>query len=210
MQRKTRFTQCYPVSLYCPLATVPLGPPSVRMKRQLALTLICLVLLFGWSSPAVGQRTYAVAVGGGAAIPVGKLSNSQRTGYNAIAALVIGVAELPLGIRFDGIYNNILNKSDITGSTDLRVMGVLGNLIFAFPGTNAKAYIIAGGGLYNSKADISGAKSQNDIGFNAGIGATFRFGPFASFLESRYHSISRNEDKGGVFQFVPITFGLLF
>jgi hypothetical protein len=141
---------------------------------------------------------------------VGKLSNSQRTGYNAIAALVIGVAELPLGIRFDGIYNNILNKSDITGSTDLRVMGVLGNLIFAFPGTNAKAYIIAGGGLYNSKADISGAKSQNDIGFNAGIGATFRFGPFASFLESRYHSISRNEDKGGVFQFVPITFGLLF
>ena len=151
-----------------------------------------------------------MGIGGGAAIPVGKLSDSQRTGYNAIAALAIGVAELPLGVRFDVIYNNILNKSDITGSTDLQVMGVLGNLIFAFPGTNAKAYIIAGGGLYNSKADISGAKAENDIGFNAGIGATFRFGPFASFLESRYHSISRNEDKGGVFQFVPITFGLLF
>jgi hypothetical protein len=180
------------------------------MKLRLPLIFICFVLLIGWSSPAVGQRTYAVGLGGGAAIPVGKLSDSQRTGYNAIAALAIGVAELPLGVRFDAIYNNMRNKSDITGSTDLRVMGVLGNLIFAFPGTNAKAYIIAGGGLYNSKADISGAKSQNDIGFNAGIGATFRFGPFASFLESRYHSISRKEDKGGVFQFVPITFGLLF
>ena len=180
------------------------------MKRHTRLTFICLVLLIGWTSPAVGQRTYAIGFGGGAAIPVGKLSDSQRTGYNAIAAVAIGVAELPLGVRFDGIYNNILSKSDISGSTDLRVIGVLGNLIFAFPGTNSKAYLIAGGGLYNSKADISGAKAQNNIGFNAGVGATFRLGPFASFLESRYHSISRKADKGGVFQFVPITVGLLF
>jgi hypothetical protein len=182
----------------------------VRMKRQPPVVLICLSLLLGWSSPAVGQKTFAVALGGGAAIPVGKLSNSQRTGYNALAALAIGVAELPLGLRLDGIYNNILNKNEVGGSTDLRVSGVLGNLIFAFPGTNAKAYIVAGAGLYNSKSDISGAKAQNDVGFNAGLGATFRFGPFASFLESRYHSISRNASKGGVYQFVPITLGLLF
>ena len=180
------------------------------MNHSLRLTVICLVVLIGWTSPVVGQRTYAVGLGGGATIPVGKLSDSQTTGYNAIAAIAIGVAELPLGVRFDGVYNNILNKSGISGSTDFRVMGVLGNLIFAFPGTNAKAYLIAGGGLYNSKADSADAKAQNNIGFNAGIGATFRFGPFASFLESRYHSISRKADKGGVFQFVPITFGLLF
>ena len=180
------------------------------MKHQLRLTLFCLVVLITSASPALAQRTYAIGLGGGAAIPVGKLSDSQTTGYNAIAALAIGVAELPLGVRFDGVYNNILNKSGISGSADFRVMGVLGNLIFAFPGTNAKAYLIVGGGLYNSKADLAGAKAQNNIGFNAGIGATFRLGPFASFLESRYHSISRKADKGGVFQFVPITLGLLF
>ena len=186
-------------------------PSSLRvgMKQQRLLLLICLVLLLG-PSPVVAQKTYAVAVGGGAAIPVGKLSDSQKTGYNAMVALAIGVAELPLGIRFDGIYNNIQNRNDVGGTTDLRVSGVLANLIFAFPGTNAKAYIIAGGGLYNSKADISGAKAQNDFGFNGGLGVTFRFGPFASFLESRYHSVSRTAAKGGVFQFVPITFGLLF
>jgi hypothetical protein len=178
------------------------------MKHR-PLVLICLFLL-GWSSPAIGQKSFAIALGGGAAIPVGKLSDSQTTGYNAIAALAIGVAELPVGVRLDAIYNNILNKNGVGGSANFRVTGVLGNLIFAFPGTNAKAYLIAGGGLYNSKADISGAKAQNDVGFNGGVGATFRFGPFASFLESRYHSISRNADKGGVFQFVPITFGLLF
>lgn len=164
------------------------------------------------SSAAFGQKTYAVALGGGAAIPVGKLSDTQKTGYSTMAAIAIGVAELPLGVRFDGVYNNLPAKvqSGTTISSDFRVMGVLANLVFAFPGTNAKPYLIVGGGLYNSKADVPGAKSQNNLGFNAGLGATFGFGPFATFLESRYHSISRNAVKGGVFQFVPITFGVMF
>jgi len=57
---------------------------------------------------------------------------------------------------------------------------------------------------------VAGAKSQNDFGFNAGLGATFGVGPIAMFFESRYHSISRNAAKGGVIQFVPITLGLMF
>jgi opacity protein-like surface antigen len=83
-------------------------------------------------------------------------------------------------------------------------------LIFAFSGTSAKPYVVVGGGLYNTKGDIPGAKSQNNLGFNAGLGATFGLGPVAAFLESRYHSISRKDIKGGVIQFVPITVGLLF
>src|SRR5207253_6113441 len=123
-----------------------------------------------------------------------------RTGYNALVAFVIGVADLPFGVRLDGIYNNLSHSnSTSTGSTvttfDLRVTGALANLVFAFPGSAAKAYIIAGGGLYNSKANIAGAKSQNNFGVNAGLGATFGFGPFGTFLESRYHSVSRSESK---------------
>jgi len=166
------------------------------------------------SSPAAAQKTYALGLGGGAAIPVGKLNDTQKTGYNAIIAFAIGVADLPFGVRVDGIYNNLLHTKVPSGSTattsDLRVTGALANLIFAFPGSTAKAYIIAGGGLYNSKANVSGAKAQNNFGVNAGLGATFGFGPFATFLESRYHSISRSEAQGGVYQFVPITFGVLF
>ena len=195
--------------------TTPAGAPylSTRMKQLLSVVLISLSLLIGFASPARGQKTYALGFGGGAAIPVGKLSDSQKTGYNAIVALAIGVAELPFGVRLDAIYNNILHSNSLSstpGAGDLRVSGVLGNLVFAFPGTNAKVYIIAGGGLYNSKADITGAKAENNLGFNAGAGATFGFGPFATFLESRYHSISRSASKGGVYQFVPITLGLLF
>jgi hypothetical protein len=143
---------------------------------------------------------------------VGKLNDTQKPGTSAIAALAIGVADLPVGVRFDAVYNNLPAKaqSGATANSDFRVKGALANLIFAFPGTNAKPYVIVGGGLYNSKADLPGAKSQNNFGVNGGLGATFGIGPFAIFLESRYHSISRSVKKGGVFQFVPVTFGVMF
>ncbi len=183
------------------------------MKRIFLIVSLALLPSLASSVPALGQKTYALGVGGGAAIPVGKLSDAQSTGYNGILVLAIGVAELPIGVRFDGIYNNFRLRTNPPGgasASDLRVLAALGNLIFAFPGTSAKPYLVVGGGLYNTKSDVSGAKSQNNFGFNAGLGATFGLGPFATFLESRYHSISRSTAKGGVMQFVPITVGLLF
>ena len=46
--------------------------------------------------------------------------------------------------------------------------------IYSFPGTTAKPYLITGGGIYNTKPDIAGAKSKNDFGFNAGFGVDLR------------------------------------
>lgn len=186
------------------------------MKPLVQVVTFTLCLVFAVSSPALSQKTYALGFGGGVAIPVGKLGDTQKNGYNALAALAIGVADLPLGLRFDGVYNNILrtNTSYTTGSSQVnasfRVTGAIANLIYAFPATNAKPYIIAGVGLYAAKRDTTNAKSQTNVGYNAGVGATFGFGPFAAFIESRYHSISRSATKGGVFQFVPITLGVMF
>lgn len=184
-----------------------------RLRRAALGSAFLTAVLAGTAS---GQKTYALGLGGGATIPVAKLADVQKAGYNGLASLAIGVAELPLGVRFDAIYNTMLKRTDAvpppggTASTDLRVIGGLANLIFAFPGTNAKAYILAGAGLYNSKLDASGAKAQNNLGFNAGAGTTFGSGPFSIFIESRYHSVSRSAAKGGVYQFVPITLGILF
>ena len=183
------------------------------MKWLLRASAISFVSSLAFSTPLLAQKTYALGAGGGGAIPVGKLSDTQSTGYNAQAVLAIGVAELPVGVRFDGIYNKFVYRTAPVGSpaaSDLRVVAALGNLIFAFSGTSAKPYVIIGGGLYNTKGDIPGAKSENNFGFNAGLGSTFGVGPFAAFIESRYHSVSRNAAKGGVIQFVPITVGLLF
>lgn len=185
------------------------------MKQILRAVPISLCLSFIASSPAMAQKTYAIGLGGGTAIPVGKLNNAQKAGYNGIAMLAMGVADLPFGVRFDAIYNTLQRRADTitqgssASSSDFRVMGALGNLIYAFPGTSAKAYILAGAGLYNSKL-LPNAKSQNHLGFNAGLGATFGIGPIGTFIESRYHSISRTTADGGVYQFVPITVGFMF
>ena len=185
------------------------------MNRHYRALLVALVALLS-SEPLLGQRTYALGVGGGATIPVGKLSDAQNTGYHGMIVLALGSAELPIGVRFDCIYNNLVKNTvpvpegSVATSSDLRIAAGLFNVVFAFPGTSAKPYLLAGAGLYSTKSEVQGAKAKNDFGFNAGLGITFGLGPFAAFLESRYHTISRNETDGGVIQFVPITLGFLF
>ena len=183
------------------------------MKRLLVIVTVSALTSLMLSSQASGQKTYAVGIGGGAAIPVGKLSSTQTTGFNGIAVVALGVADLPIGVRFDGIYNSFSRKditSPPTNTYAFRVAGLLGNLIYAFPGSTAKSYILAGGGWYNTKFNVAGTKAENHWGLNAGLGVTFAVGPVASFLESRYHFISREPAKGGVLHFVPITLGVMF
>jgi hypothetical protein len=183
------------------------------MKCFTYVLVVSAVALISLPVEANAQKTYALAIGGGAAIPVGSLSHTQTSGFNGIVALALGVADLPMGVRFDAIYNGFSRKditSPPTNTYGFRVAGLLGNLIYALPGSTAKTYILAGGGLYNTKFDISGAKAENHWGLNAGLGVTFAVGPVASFLESRYNFISREPAKGGVIHFVPITLGVMF
>jgi len=184
-----------------------------RLPKIVAVSIFASIIL---SAQAAGQKTYALGIGGGAAIPVGKLSNTQVTGFNGIIALALGAPDLPIGVRFDGIYNNFSRKNVIsaqgsaTNTYGFRIAGIIANVVYAFPGTSVKSYIVGGGGLYNTKLDVAGSKSENHAGLNAGAGLTFGLGPIASFIESRYHFISREPTKGGVIHFVPITFGLMF
>lgn len=183
------------------------------MNRFITRVALMLISVLALPSTARAQKGYALGVGAGAAIPVGKLGDVQRTGYSALVVLAVGSPDLPIGLRFDGIYNNLTHTDTPptgTASANLRVAGAIANLVYAFPGTYAKPYVLAGAGWYSSKADSPGVKSQSNFGFNAGLGTTFGFGPAAAFLEARYHTISRSAEKGGVFQFVPITFGLMF
>jgi hypothetical protein len=175
--------------------------------------LVCgLALTACFPSITLAQKGYAIGIAGGAAIPVGRLGDAQKTGYSALITFALGSPDLPIGVRIDGIYNNLTRSTPVTGPAagDLRVGGALLDLVYAFPGTYAKPYMLAGAGWYASKIDTTASKTQNNIGFNGGLGITFGFGPAAAFIEGRYHSISRSVAKGGVFQFVPITFGLMF
>lgn len=185
---------------------------SIVLLPALLLSLVCAA-----AKPAQAQKSYALGVAGGAAIPTGKLSDSASTGYSVTAFLALGVPDLPLGVRFDGVYNDFSGRTVAPAgggaaieTPRLRVLGALGSLVYSFSGTTAKPYIITGGGIYNIKADTAEARSKNEFGYNAGVGATFGLRGLAGFVEARYHGVSREAVDGGNLQFVPITLGVIF
>lgn len=187
------------------------------MKATPVLPALLLAAVLAGAPSASAQKSYAIGVAAGAGIPTGKFNDAYSTGYGITAFIGLGVPDLPAGIRFDGIYHQFSGRTvtpagggAAVDNPDLRLIGALGNLLFTFPGTTAKPYLIAGGGFYNTKADLSGAKSRNDFGFSAGLGATFGIGPLGMVIEARYHGISRETDDGGSIHFVPVTLGVMF
>jgi hypothetical protein len=181
------------------------------------LFFLYLVSLAAPTAMANAQKSYAIGISAGAGIPTGKFNDGYSTGFTGTVFIALGVPDLPIGVRFDGVYNQFAGRTvtpvgggAAVDNPNLRLMGAVGNLIYTFPGTSAKPYIVTGAGFYNSKANSPGAKSRNDFGFSAGLGATFGLGPLAAALEARYHGISRDTDAGGSIHFVPITFGLMF
>ena len=184
--------------------------------RIISLTALTIGLLGVTPRTASAQKSYALGISGGVAIPTGIFADSASTGYGLNGFIALGVPDLPIGVRFDGVFNQFPGRT-ITPSggagfdtPDVRVMGFLGSLIYSFSGTTAKPYLITGGGIYNTKPDVAGAKSQNDFGFSAGFGATFGVSSLAGFIEARYHGISRDAANGGNVQFVPVTLGIMF
>lgn len=185
--------------------------------KPILLPAVFLSLCLGLARPSLAQKSYALGISGGASIPAGKFSDSASTGYAATVFIALGVPDLPVGVRFDGVFSKFSGRTVTPAgggadfqTPDMRVMGLLGNLLYSFSGTTAKPYIIAGGGIYNIKADLAGVKSQNDFGLSAGFGATFGISSLAGFIEARYHGISRNAASGGNIQYVPITIGIMF
>lgn len=165
----------------------------------------------------LAQKSYAVGITAGAAIPTGKFGDVQSKGKSITGFIGLGIAELPIGLRIDGMYHNFSGRSvtppgggaDVQ-TPDLQLWGIGGNFVLTTSGSTAKLYLLAGAGYYNAKVDSVDAKSQHKLGFSAGIGSTFNLGPLASVVEVRFHSISRKSEEGGSIHFVPIMLGIMF
>src|SRR5687767_6946425 len=166
---------------------------------------------------AVAQKSYTVGITAGAAIPTGNFGDLQSKGKSITGFVGFGVAELPIGLRFDGMYHTFGGRSvtppgggaDVD-TPDLRLWGIGGNFVVTTTGSTAKPYLLVGAGYYNSKADSADAKARYNIGFSGGVGSTFNLGPFASIVEARFHSISRKPENGGSIHFVPVMLGIMF
>jgi hypothetical protein len=96
------------------------------------------------------------------------------------------------------------------------------------PAAQIRPYALGGIGFYNSTVDQAFAfgtdaasfdDSKGSLGFNGGIGVRFQFVGFSSFVEARYHHVTKGraelseeteEFEWKSASYVPITFGISF
>jgi hypothetical protein len=176
------------------------------MKR----TLVALAALVVAAAPAAhAQRPISVGVAAGVSQPSGDLADGAKTGYHVMGSVAFHAPLMPVGLRVDGMFNQLGVKN---ADVNLRILGVTGNVTYGFPGVMVKPYIIGGVGFYNSKVSVSGATSSNDFGLNAGVGAKFALSGVNAFVEARYHEIMSKDTSTGAtnMQVIPITVGVMF
>jgi hypothetical protein len=172
------------------------------MHRVLSAVVAGTVLV-AVSADAEAQGLFGAGVSAGPSIQLSH-GKSHNTGYNAAVHITINLPAVPLRFRLEGFYNNFGAKvEDFVENSDLRIAGGNVNVVYNFGSMGARPYVIGGAGFYNSKY---AGLSLNDFGFNAGLGAKFRFAGFSTFAEARLHTVRADEP----FRFVPISFGIEF
>ena len=179
------------------------------MKRSIfGAAALALVLS---ASAVEAQKPMSFGIALGASKATGDGSDAVNLGYHALGTLAWAPPTLPVGIRFDGMFNQF--GFDGEGDAKLNIMGVNANATWGMPmaASPISPYLIGGLGLYNSKISFDGCgsdcKGETDLGFNIGVGTKFALSGFGTFAEIRYHSI---QTEGESLTFIPITFGIMF
>ncbi|HKG92219.1 MAG TPA: outer membrane beta-barrel protein [Gemmatimonadaceae bacterium] len=185
------------------------------MRIRIVTAAAAFALTAGAALPAHAQLG-AFGIAAGASIPTGDFADQSETGFHVSLLLGAQPPLLPIGFRVEGSYHQFAGKEGVTipglGTTDvpdLRLLNLTGNVIFQPSGIlPARPYVIGGIGLYNTKFDVDNIDSDNDFGWNVGVGGKFSLTGFAAFAEVRYHRVSSGGGESTAF--IPVTFGLMF
>lgn len=158
------------------------------------------------------QSSMAVSLAGGVAAATGTLGNNADLGYNVAAGLNFGGTRLPVGLRFEAGYNGFGLKNNVDGN--IRILTGTANAVFNLSQTPDSPYIMAGLGAYNRRASsdttFGVAESRTATGINIGGGLRFPLGGLSTFFEARYHRMLGEATQGANYQFIPVTFGIMF
>jgi opacity protein-like surface antigen len=177
------------------------------MKRSiLGAAALALVLS---ASTVQAQKPMSFGIALGASKATGDGSENVNLGYHALGTLAWAPPTLPVGIRFDAMYNTF--SFDGGGDSKLNIMGVNANATWGMPmaASPVSPYLIGGLGMYQAKVtncDLCG-DAETKLGFNVGVGTKFALSGFGTFAEIRYHSI---QTEGSSTTFIPISFGIMF
>jgi hypothetical protein len=181
---------------------------TMMPRSALRATALAAALTVG-ASAARAQSPVSLGIAGGRALPMGSTADVAESGYNGTLAIGVSAPLLPVGLRLDGMYNQLEGTNDALASGgDFGVAAVSANLTYTLlPLAVARLYLIGGAGYYRTSFD-DGGDAQTDVGFNGGAGIRFGLGRTQLFAEARYHRV--NTSDNGRLSFVPVTVGLMF
>jgi hypothetical protein len=151
-----------------------------------------------------------LSLGGGIGVPLGTYDDVVKIGWQGTAGVSFVPRSLPFGIQIDGNYAQFSDESVLDIKSQL-IYGTA-NAVYQFQSsehTRFRPYLIAGGGVYNSKATGTDAPdgSTTKVGVNLGAGFDFKAGGAGLFLEGRWHNVFL---EGANLKFLPITLGIRF
>src|SRR3954469_11674838 len=120
------------------------------------------------AAPSLKAQGVEFGLGGGVGVPLGDFDDESKLGWHGLAELSFVPNGWPVGIQFDGSYQQfgLENSSAPAGFSDLKtrlVMGT-GNIVFKFKSSDQstfRPYLIGGAGVYNSK--VTGQDDPGDV-----------------------------------------------
>ena len=186
------------------------------VRRALRATALVAALTVG-AAAARAQSPIKLGIAGGASLPVGTTADATKLGYNGTVTVALNAPLFPVGLRVDGMFNELQGKEDVSvlgaDAPDLSVSSVNANLTYTLiPLPVARVYLIGGAGYYRTELKNSGLDPQGKIGYNGGVGVRIGTGSPQTFIEARYHRVNATNAITGAdrLEFVPITIGFLF
>lgn len=160
--------------------------------------------------PRTSKAQTSISVSGGLNAPVGTLGDIADLGYNVAAGINLGGTTVPVGLRFEGAYNGLGLKNT---SGDVRIISGTANAIFNVGTIRDAPYVMAGLGAYNRQVSLGSlvnSDSKTVVGINVGGGLRFPLVGLSTFFEARYHLMLGKSNEAANYQFIPITFGIMF
>jgi hypothetical protein len=161
-------------------------------------------------APLAAHAQTAFTVSGGLTAPVSDLGDIADLGYHIAAGANISQARSSLGFRIEGAYDGLSLKN---GSGDVRILSATANVIGNVGTTRDAPYLIGGVGVYNrnfSSNNFGYGNGETKIGLNGGGGLRFPMNGISTYFEARYHIMLGDAFDGTNYQFIPITFGIVF
>jgi hypothetical protein len=186
-------------------------------------------------------RQIQMGLMGGLTSPAGDLSSEATHAGNAGALVTIATPMSHLRFRLDGQWQQMTGKRfggalacigcvGYYAQRNYRILDATANAVYGRTLSGpVSVYMIGGVGVYNLRGTtvvhqgtlrVDASSGATRLGLNGGIGASWRLGHVATFIETRFHRLLGstsyradglyNEGLYDSFQFVPISVGVVF